>query len=334
MKKSILGLAALALLASCNNDEDIQLADKAVIGFNGVFVENSTRANDLTKDNILDFGVFGSVEKGANSGLIFNNTEVYKSGTAFKYDLPQYWVTSADYDFVAIAPFTDAHWSYRLTTSTVARTGVITFDNAAAAANQDLLFAYATRTTAEAITTQPEAVGFTFNHMLSRVFFTFTNDFAPNSNITLKVTNVKINNAHKTGTLAINDGVAAEAWIVDGNSGDNAFARLFGAARAAGEANANAFAGQQSASTEHFYLIPANATYNVTFDVELFQAGVSLKNYRHSVDVALNMAKGCSYNIIAKLNQNNVTGDPNEDLQKIEFDVETVKAWTNATDIN
>ena len=328
MKKSILGLAALALLASCNNDEDIQLADKAVIGFNGVFVENSTRANDLTKDNICDFGVFGSVVKGANSGLIFNNTKVYKSGTAFKYDLPQYWVTSADYDFVAIAPFTNAHWSYGLTTSTVARTGVITFDNAAAAANQDLLFAYATRTTAEAITTQPEAVGFTFNHMLSRVFFTFKNDFASNSNITLKVTNVKINNAHKTGTLAINDGVAAEAWIVDGNSGDNAFARLFGAARAASEDNA--FAGQQSASTEHFYLIPAKATYNVTFDVELIQADVSLKNYHHSVDVALNMAKGNSYNIKASLTPGNVA--PNEQICPIEFTVTEVNDWTNATD--
>jgi hypothetical protein len=327
MKKSILGLAALALLASCNNDEDIQLADKAVIGFNGVFVENSTRANDLTRDNILDFGVFGSVVKGENSGLIFNNTEVYKSGTAFKYDLPQYWVTSADYDFVAIAPFTDAHWSYGLTTSTVARTGVITFDNAAAAANQDLLFAYATRTTAEAITTQPEAVGFTFNHMLSRVFFTFKNDFAPESNITLKVTNVKINDAHKKGTLAIKNGVAAEAWIVDDNSGDNAFARLFGDA---GEAKA--FAGQQSASTEHFYLIPANDTYNVTFDVELIQAGVSLKNYEHSVNVALNMAKGNSYNIKASLTPGNVA--PDGQICPIEFTVTEVKDWTNATDIN
>ena len=324
MKKSILGLAALALLASCNTDEDIQLADKAVIGFNGVFVENSTRANDLTKDNILDFGVFGSVVKGENSGLIFNNTKVYKSGTAFKYDLPQYWVTSADYDFVAIAPFTDAHWSYGLTTSTVARTGVITFDNAAAAANQDLLFAYATRTTAEAITTQPEAVGFTFNHMLSRVFFTFKNDFASNSNITLKVTNVKINNAHKKGTLTINDGVAAEAWIVD-DSGDNAFTILFGDA-----GKDNAFAGQQSARTEHFYLIPANATYNVTFDVELIQAGVSLKNYRHSVDVALNMAKGNSYNIKASLTPGNVA--PNEQICPIEFTVTEVNDWTNATD--
>ena len=77
MKKSILGLAALALLASCNNDEDIQLADKAVIGFNGVFVENSTRANDLTSSNIADFGVYGSLTKGGNSGLIFEDTRVF-----------------------------------------------------------------------------------------------------------------------------------------------------------------------------------------------------------------------------------------------------------------
>ena len=324
MKKSILGLAALALLASCNNDEDIQLADKAVIGFNGVFVENSTRANDLTSSNIADFGVYGSLTKGGNSGLIFEDTRVYKNGDSFQYgDGDRYWVTSANYDFVAIAPYEGKQWEYNVVNN-VADNGTITFNNQRAGANQDLLFASAERSTADGIS--GDKVKFTFNHMLSRVWFTFQNEFNAGSKITLKVTDVTIADAHSMGTLVVKNGAVGATWTVTPNSDAN-FTKVFG------DAGTEALTENGgTAATEHFYLIPTKGTYDVTFNVELRQAGVSLQTYKHKTKVTLDMAKGCSYNIIAKLNQNNVTGDPNEDLQKIEFDVETVKAWTNAPD--
>ena len=46
MKKSILGLAALALLASCNNDEELNSLAPEAITFGNPFVDNATRAID------------------------------------------------------------------------------------------------------------------------------------------------------------------------------------------------------------------------------------------------------------------------------------------------
>ena len=74
MKKIFIAVLAVAALASCSKEQTVNVDKGAVIGFD-TFVENSTRANDLKKDN-FDFGVYGLVEKGGNSALIFDNQEV------------------------------------------------------------------------------------------------------------------------------------------------------------------------------------------------------------------------------------------------------------------
>ena len=62
MKKIFIAVLAVAALASCSKEEAVNVDKGAVIGFD-TFVENSTRAADLTKGN-FDFGVYGLVEKG------------------------------------------------------------------------------------------------------------------------------------------------------------------------------------------------------------------------------------------------------------------------------
>lgn len=315
MKKLFIAILAVASLAACSQDMTLETPKGAAIAFDNAFVNNSTRvATDITVGNLKDFGVYGSVVNNqGQQGLIFTNQQVTKGTDGYSYSPAQYWIADAQYDFVAIAPYTNAKWSY---TTTDAQNGTLKFHNDTAEANQDLLFAYASKTTPENITSTPGAVEFTFHHLLSRVRFTFINGFAKGSNITLKVTGVKITNAHKTGTITVTGGAVADTWTAT----DNTLEVGFGAAGSGflAENGGNAF-------TEHHYLIPAEATYNIAFTVELKQAGVSLDTYNRTATVTLNMVKGQSYDLKATLNASN-TSDEGE-LHPIEFTVTSVENW-------
>ncbi len=315
MKKIFIAVLAVAALASCSKEQTVNVDKGAVIGFD-TFVENSTRANDLEVGD-FDFGVYGLVEKGGENALIFNKQEVAADGS---YSPAQYWIAAAQYYFTAIAPYTNAKWDYFTTT---AHTGTIAFDNQAAAANQDLLFAYVkpAQTPAE-IKAAPDKVGFTFNHMLSRVRFTFANGFGAGSNITLQVTDVTITDAYATAQLAVEDGTPAAAWINFGTK----FSKNFGQVGGATLATLTDEGTTMSAATEHFYLIPADKAYNVTFYVTLYQAGVKLDTYAREATIpASNMQKGMSYDIKTTLNAQNTSDDGQ--LYPIEFEVTAVTEW-------
>lgn len=325
MKKILFATLALAAFAACNTDEVLSLPEGPAIEFDQAFVENATKAaTDLSKANLNDFGVYGSVENQSGLGMIFDNIKVTKSGDAYTYSPAQYWVGGATYNFVSFAPYTNARWSYE---TTDAKNGTLTFDNEDAAGEQDLLFASAERTTPASITAAPGAVALTFNHMLSRVKFTFTNGFAEGSNIALKVTDVTITNAHKVGELEVSTGSAAATWTVADNGDEsNVFARVFG------DLNNTLAENGGDGSTAHYYLIPAEASYIVTFNIELFQAGVSVDRYARQAVVELDMEKGTSYNVKAILNEKNTSDDG--ELYPIEFTVNTVEEWIDWSDVN
>lgn len=334
MKKIFIAVLAVAALASCATDEIVSTPKGAAIGFDEAFVNNSTRANDITSANIANFSVYGSVVKGGQQGLIFNNQEVVKNEDAYEYSPAQYWIAAANYYFVAIAPYSNV-WRYT-PTDNLAQNGTITLDNSASGANAnvDLLYAYnAPAKTDDEITSQPDPVAFTFNHMLSRVKFSFVNGFDEGSNIKLEVDNVTVTNAHKSGTLAVTDGAVASAWTTSDNTvNENIFSVVFGAVNAEGKKNvvaAQIADNSGRASTEHFYFIPATATYNVTFTVKLWQAGVHVDTYNHTVNVDANLAMGHSYDIVANLTPGNVSDDPNNAVYPIEFTVTKVEEWAN-----
>ena len=315
MKKIAILSLAVATLFACTKNEVIDAPKGVEISFDNIFVNNATKANDLTADNLQDFGVYGFVEANNTQGQIFTNQKVEKSGTLYTYSPKQYWIAGAQYYFSAIAPFSNAAWTYN---TTDAQNGTIAFNNQTAGANQDLLFAYnKPNPTPATITSQPDAVGFAFGHMLSRVRFSFTNDFAEGSNIELKVTDVKITDAYKTGTLAVTDGTVAQDWT----PADNTLEVVFGNVGAGNIAENGG-----SASTEHFYLIPAkSATYSIQFTVELFQAGVSVDTYNRTATVTLDMTRGYSYDLKAALNASNTSDDGQ--LYPIEFTVSSVENW-------
>ena len=316
MRKFLIALAAVAV-ASCSTEITIDAPKGAVIEFGNHFVNNSTRAAvDITKDTIDDFGVFGWVEADEKQGLIFNNTLVYKQDGKFIYQTPQYWIGGAQYYFAALAP-KDAAWKY---SPLNAQNGTISFNNAVAGAEQDLLFDFvAPERTPESITSKPGEVSFNFHHILSRVKFSFKNGFASTSNITLKVTDVVITNAHARGTLDLNNGQLAAAWnAVDTMEAD------FGDTTVENNAE-NIMDSGATAVSSHLYLIPAKATYNVRFNVTLYQAGVELGHYNRSATITLDMERGKSYEFKATLDPNN-TADHGA-LNPIEFIVGNVGSW-------
>jgi hypothetical protein len=165
--------------------------------------------------------------------------------------------------------------------------------------------------------------------MLSRVKLSFTNGFQSNGNIKLVVKNVHITNTAAVGTLSVAKAESATAaavaadWttVATNNNLDVTFGDVAAAAQLA-EAG--------SGSTTHFYVIPAEREYNITFDVDLYQAGVHLDTYHRSAKVTVDFTRGMSYDLKATLNQTN-TSDEGQ-LYPIEFTVTGVEKWDNNPD--
>lgn len=314
---------AVAALAACTTEQTIVApANNDAIGFE-TFVDNSTRATDITTDNIANFGVYGTVAKGGNSALIFNNTEVTKSNGAFVYSPAQYWIAAAEYDFLAFAPYAERQWTYA-PEGQLAQNGTFSFDNYAAKADQDVVYAYTTKTTEATLSADnTKAVAFTFKHVLSKVAFSFTNTFT-DGNTTLSVYNVKINNTAETGTMAIAEGVDAD-WV---GAGD--LVVPFGAqANEVDTLQAAALANGAELKLAHHYVIPAQRAYNITFDVDLYQAGVYLATYNHEINSAIDFAKNGNYVLSVKLAPESI--DPENELFPIEFTVNEVEDWDDAS---
>lgn len=318
MKKIFIAVLAVAALASCSKEQTVNVDKGEAISFENAFVENATRATDLTTTNLQDFGVYGTVAKGGNTALIFDNTKVYKSGNIFKYDVAQYWIAAANYTFTAIAPYTDAKWAYDPATTT------LSFDNEAAAAEQDVLFAYAAKATEEELTAQnTQPVAFTFKHILSKIAFKFENTFA-DGNTSLSIYNVKIKNTAKKGTMAINNAGEDQAW-----KGTEDLVVPFGTQLTDVDLNEGAAIGNgANLVVAHQYIIPAEREYVITFDVDLYQAGVYLATYNHEIKKTINFAKNGNYSLNVKLAPDTVDPD-NGTLYPIEFTVEDIDDWDN-----
>lgn len=321
MKKNLflIGLAAIGMLfASCSNDETVEVAKNQ----NGIqfksFVNNSTRATDLTTANLTDFQVWGIMKKDNQIGKPFVGTQVTKAGGAWSYGVPVYWEKGYQYSFVAVAPagvfeMVEAPADYL-------DYGRVKFDNGSG--DTDLLWA----TNDKGLVTWegdvcPAAVDLTFNHMLSRVRFNFVNAMDDGSLLTVK--DVTITNACTVGTVALIDDNAGLAWAAIGNA-----ALLFDDAAETG------FAQNAACTTGHKYMIPTTKAYNVTFKVERAHNGV-VDTYEHSVNLTeMEMESGKSYQFKAEFTAQNI--NPDGALCPIVFEptVNEWDAWGDAIDMN
>lgn len=328
MKKIFLiGLTAAAMLASCSNDETVEMAQQKAISFSNAFVNNGTRSivdPSFNKDNLTDFAVYGFTQK----GQIFNGEKVSKGGAAWSYDNVQYWVPGNTYTFGAIAPHSAANVSdVKLPEGATKVEMKVAFTNTDAD-QVDLLHAAPTQIAGTAVTpTYTEPVSMTFNHQLSKVKFSFEN--AVGAGHYVKVKDVKITNAYKTGTWKVT-GEPANTWS---NQADKTLELNFGNVVANG-ATANVAANIAFNETlESYYeklMIPmdASATYTVTFTVDLCAGDAVLKSKTFTTQISgVEFKLGYCYDFKASLNADNITDDP---LKPIEFTVIKVEDWNQA----
>ena len=321
MKKNLflIGLAAIGMLfASCSNDETVEVKKNTNdIQFKS-FVNNSTRATDLTTANLVDFQVWGMMKKGDQIGKPFVGTKVTKAGGVWSYGVPVYWEKGYQYSFVAVAP-ADA-FVMEAAPADYQDYGKVKFNNGEG--ETDLLWAAKDKGLVSWEGDQcPAAVDLTFNHMLSRVRFNFENGMDDGSLLTVK--DVKITNACTEGTVQLIDADAGLAWAASGDA-----ALLFD------DAAETAFAQNAACTTGHKYMIPANKAYTVTFVVERAHNGV-VDTYNHTVLLTeMQMESGKSYQFKAVFTAQNI--NPDGALCPIVFEatVNGWDAWSDAIDMN
>lgn len=332
MKKIFLiGLTAAAMLASCSNDETVEMAQQKAIGFSNAFVNNGTRSvvdPSFTTSTLKDFAVYGFTQ----NGQIFNGEKVSKGGaasTGWSYDNVQYWVPGNTYTFGAIAPYSVAGNVSNVTLPTGAtKVGMeVAFTNTDAD-QVDLLHAAPAQITG-VTPTYTTPVSMTFNHQLSKVKFSFQNSVGVGYNV--KVSNVKITDAFKEGTLTV--AAAGNTWD---NQTDKTLELNFGnvvANASSTEASAIANAATLESYNEKLMIPMSNtAKYTVTFTVDLYKDNVLLGTYNHRVEIKdVEFKLGYCYNFKASLTHKNITGP--DELNPIVFNVTKVEDW-NQTESN
>lgn len=318
MKKIFCAVLALAAMASCSK-EYIVAENKQAIGFGEAFVENSTRATDNTYLDGQDvdlFKVWGTVKgthTGAQEVLIFDGTEVTRPGglatgydetVAWLCDNVQYWVPNANYAFTAVV---DGELNSDLTTI-----------DYTVADQKDLLLATATASVDDGGTVTGtntnDLVAFTFNHLLSKAYFTFKTDLFQTEDYSYEISKIQFDNAYTQGT-----------YTVGGDWSATTTAPLSFGATVAHQPSKTA---EVTTTSELVKVFIPQQDVKVSFTVTIKYGGeaISVKNYSFDVfqgDANKSQA-GHSYNFVAELTEN----------AQINFTVKDVTDWVVEGDID
>lgn len=333
MKKTLFAIAAMVAMVACNNDYVVKETAQEAIGFDNMFVDNSTRSKETpgySSTNLFeDFAVYGFVE----GAPLFNGVEVGKDVTnadltsGWRYNGTQYWIAGANYDFYAVAPF-DGGWSVKAGTATDAG-AVISFTNENG--TQDLL--YSGIVERQGAGSGNVAVAFTFKHILSKVKFSFKNGYNASA-ATICVRDIQITNADKTAEATLTTGAA---WDAHGGVAAIAFGNATTDEAYATDADDDNFANYDYAydtTVESYYerfVIPANKEWEISFKVDLLVSGAVIKTYEHTAKLNAAFEPGASYDIAATITAANI--DPNNEQEPIEFTA-TMTDWSEANNEN
>lgn len=327
MKKLFVAVLAVAGLAACNTEETVLVQGPAPIAFDGSFVETrATEAVDpsITTENITAFDVWGFMDEA--TGQIFDREHVTGTKGNFTYANTQYWVPEHKYYFAATAPAQSKNIVLTTpATGEAAKLGLGVVDFTVTDGAEDFLYSAVGPIDApEAGATSVDPVKFEFNHMLSKVKFTFTNGFE-NELATIDVTDVRMVVPSK-GTIKLDqaDWWSTNQWVLGSETVELAF----------GDACKGLAVTKSEVAANERIVLPANddVVYTVTFGVKLYQGSVLAYEGTKTVKiegVALEIGK--AYNFKAELNAKNITADGSE-LLPIVFDVEVVKDWVEAGD--
>ena len=315
MKKLIVSLLAVAGLAACSTEDVVRQQAGETIGFSGAFVENATRAEDpsITINTLDAFRVWSFMDE--VTGVVLEDELVTKQGSLWSYANIQYWMPGHTYYFAALTPV-DGNWTLNTEAANTYGAGIVDFINEDG--SEDLLYAAAVRENSVLNGNAP--VQLQFNHLLSKLNFTFENGFAT-KNITVDVKNVTMT-APKSASINL----AVENWWDNNNDWVNL---TDGLTLAFGDVETLA-AGASATAAKERLTIPADATreYTVDFDVVVYSGNVPTNFHKTATIKGAAFEMGKAYNLKATISPENL------DLETIEFEVVKVKDWDQPNDFD
>ena len=305
MKKLIVSVLAIAGLVACMNDEVVRVQNGGAIAFENTFVQNATRANDpsTTTDNIQEFSVWGYMN--AVDGVVFDDELVSRNGDAWTYNEIQYWLPGNNYYFAAFAGDRSAVDALPQTMDANGL-GEVKFTNVDG--TNDILYAEAVVENAKR---DNAPVALTFQHLLSKVKFTFKNGFQNNNNFVV----VKDITMKAAETANVDLSADELPWTDLAGSKTLEFGHMNNAEKLE--------IGVSKSSDNERLTIPAGADYEYTinFVVEVYNGDARglVKDMEVKL-TGLELVAGHAYNLMATINQENL------DLNAIEFTAE-VAEW-------
>lgn len=346
MRKGLFLLGATAaVLSSCSNQEVVDMADYAnqPIEFS-TFVNNTTRA-DIEQGTFSKFWAFAQFHESTSSvdndwANAFTGVQVNKTGSsAWVTEQTYYWSANDTYRFAA---YSDGENSNAGVSYSAAGNGKLTFTNYTAG-NNDLVAAFGEESgytwNGEAGDNVPP-VNLTFNHLLSKVTFTFKTNLS--DNYTIQVSNLKVNAVKTTNGEYSKNGTLTWKTDADVTKSDYEFDDITDVA--SGTAGTDDF---YSVTGAPLYLIPqANTSLNATFTVSLWDASqnpasdspLAQNNFTAPLSYTAPQTSdgtmtgwwtpGFYYNYTGTITMDNI--DPEGHQKPISFAVTAVNGWKDA----
>ena len=334
MKKYfIMAVAVLATLTACQPDEpQTTIVETREICFAPAATQTRAAATATEEGNLATltlngFAVFGF----QGEDQIFDNTLVThstKNETLAGLGLEEttnawapaaaanvrYWAIE-NYKFSGVYPATNNGYS-------MDEDGKQTITNFVNDGTKDLLVSNVN--SVNNTTLQKSQVALRFDHMLSRVKFTFTNKFTGNE--LMEISGVKINGVANDGSAEIEtgDGTADTKTAPTWTAGSEDITLVFG--EMSSQTTENRFAKETQDVTVYKYIIPENDTeYTIDFNVVVYSEGVQVAAKEYTgvriKKEAYDFEPGKSYTFNA-----NIAADDAGEIYPIEFTVE-VSAW-------
>lgn len=242
IKQNVFWMAAMAAtfsMASCSLEEVVEQPASQAIGFSP-FVGKPTKAvteTDLPALKTGGFKVWGGYE--TNTGIFAGRDVTWSepvsqmdaggSGTgAWGYTGTEYWVPGQTYKFAAVGPasvFADEVSAAESSSSGTTTTGTnptftynssgenghlsFTYSQDDLTKSEDVVYAEATKSTSNMPSTAPEAVSFTFGHIMSWIKIKFVHKMTDGYKIT--VSDVTVTGV-KTGATFTGSGASTGGW--------------------------------------------------------------------------------------------------------------------------
>ena len=327
MKKLLVSVLAIAGLVACSQDTTLVQNSNSgtLMEFNVAALDNATRVDPSITSTTLDaFDIWAYVD--SEAGTVLTKERVSRNGNMWSYVNKQYWTPEHTYYFNAIAPVDTNHWTYNLNDVNKGEDNTIAFTNVDG--TEDLIYAHEEVTTPKELGQYMDAVGLQFNHLLSKVKFTFKNGFTTN-NVYVAVENVEMD-APAAGTYTTTNGTWAlengTTTLVFGDVTDGETLDIDGT---------TVFAAQKSVrAADERFTIPAGAgqNYVVRFTVKHYNGNVCLSESNKIVNISgLNLENGKAYNFVTEINEQNAA---DAELLPIEFEVECVNEWVEVVKAN